>query len=115
MVTGEAFQYTLSEDLDGNGAIGPGESTTGVVTFVAGTELAGTLEVLDSRMVGGNFTITFSAMPGTKWQVQKSATLVSPLWVDVGTVQTADGNGYFQIVDPVGSASTGFYMAYRVP
>jgi len=115
LVTGEAFQYTLSEDLDGNGAIGPGESTTGVVTFVAGTELAGTLEVLDSRMVGGNFTITFSAMPGTKWQVQKSATLVSPLWVDVGTVQTADGNGYFQIVDPVGSASTGFYMAYRVP
>jgi hypothetical protein len=87
----------------------------GVVTFVAGTETAGTLKMLASEVRGGNFVIIFSAMPGTKWQLQRTASLSSPLWVDVGTSVTADSNGYVQFVDPIGTAGSGFYEAYRVP
>jgi hypothetical protein len=116
LVPGEAFRYTLTEDTDGDGSIDPAvEVTTGVVTFTAGTTTAGTLKMLDSRVIGGNFTIIFSAMPGTKWQLQKTASLSSPLWVDVGTPVTADANGYVSFSDPIGSAGSGFYEAYRVP
>jgi hypothetical protein len=115
LIAGEAFRYTLEEDINMNGTIDAGESATGVVTFVLGTDLAGTVKVLDTRMDNGNFVIVFSAMPGTKWQVQKTASLASPFWTDIGTTQTADSNGYFQIIDPVGSAGSGFYEAYRVP
>ena len=86
-----------------------------MVTFTVGSTTAGTLKMLDSRVIGGNFTIVFSAMPGTKWQLQKTATLSSPLWVDVGTPVTADANGYVSFSDPIGSAGSGFYEAYRVP
>jgi hypothetical protein len=115
LMAGEAFRYTLQEDINMNGTIDAGESATGVVSFVVGTDLAGTVKVLDTRMDSGNFVIVFSAMPGTKWHVQKTASLASPLWTDIGTDQTADSNGYFQIIDPVGSAGSGFYEAYRVP
>ena len=115
LMAGEAFRYTLQEDINMNGTIDAGESATGVVSFVVGTDLAGTVKVLDTRMDSGNFVIVFSAMPGTKWRVQKTASLASPLWTDIGTDQTADSNGYFQITDPVGSAGSGFYEAYRVP
>ncbi|NBS14871.1 MAG: hypothetical protein EBT57_08730, partial [Verrucomicrobia bacterium] len=77
---------------------------------------AGTLKVLDSRVDGsGNFVLIFSAMPGTKWQLQKTASLNSPLWVDVGSSVTADANGYVQFIDPTGNAISGFYEAYMVP
>jgi hypothetical protein len=115
LMAGEAFRYTLEEDINMNGTIDAGESATGVVSFVVGTDLAGTVKVLDTRMDSGNFVIVFSAMPGTKWHVQKTASLASPFWTDIGTDQTADSNGYFQITDPVGSAGSGFYEAYRVP
>jgi len=117
LVPGEAFQYTLTEDTNMNGLIDPAtEVTTGVVTFVAGTTTAGTLKMLENRVDGsGNFILIFSAMPGTKWQLQKTATLNSPLWVDVGTQVTADSNGYVQFIDPTGSANSGFYEAYMVP
>jgi hypothetical protein len=115
LMAGEAFRYTLQEDINMNGTIDAGESATGVVSFVVGTDLAGTVKVLDTRMDSGNFVIVFSAMPGTKWHVQKTASLASPFWTDIGTDQTADSNGYFQITDPVGSAGSGFYEAYRVP
>jgi hypothetical protein len=115
LIAGEAFRYTLEEDINMNGTIDAGESATGVVSFVVGTDLAGTVKVLDTRMDSGNFVIVFSAMPGTKWRVQKTASLASPFWTDIGTDQTADSNGYFQITDPVGSAGSGFYEAYRVP
>ncbi|NDH86687.1 hypothetical protein EBY67_06510, partial [bacterium] len=105
LVGGEAFRYTLTEG---------GVTVVGVVTFTVGTELAGTVKVLNSRIESGNFIIVFSAMPGTKWQVQKTASLASPLWTDIGPVNTADSNGYFQITDPVGSAGSGFYEAYLV-
>ena len=100
-----------------NGTIDPGagEVTEGIVTFAAGTTTAGTLKMLTSEVRGGNFVIIFSAMPGTKWQLQKTATLSSPLWVDVGLPVTVDANGYVQFVDPIGSAGTGFYEAYKVP
>jgi hypothetical protein len=115
LMAGEAFRYTLEEDINMNGTIEGGERATGVVSFVVGTDLAGTVKVLDTRMDSGNFVIVFSAMPGTKWRVQKTASLASPFWTDIGTDQTADSNGYFQITDPVGSAGSGFYEAYRVP
>jgi hypothetical protein len=115
LIAGEAFRYTLEEDINMNGTIDAGERTTGVVSFVLGTDLAGTVKVIDTRMDSGNFVIVFSAMPGTKWHVQKTASLASPFWTDIGTDQTADSNGYFQITDPVGSAGSGFYEAYRVP
>jgi len=117
LVPGEAFRYTLSQDMDMNGTIDPaaGEVTEGVVTFVAGTTTAGTLKMLTSEVRGGNFVIIFSAMPGTKWQLQKTASLSSPLWVDVGSSVTADSNGYVQFIDPTGNAVSGFYEAYRVP
>ena len=115
LIGGEAFRYTLTEDINMNGMIEAGESSTGIVTFSVGTDLAGTLDVIDSRMQNGNFIIVFSAMPGTKWQVQKTASLASPLWADIDVPKTADLNGYFQITDPVGSANSGFYEAYRVP
>ncbi|NDC00744.1 MAG: hypothetical protein EBZ83_04930, partial [Verrucomicrobia bacterium] len=91
LVTGEAFRYTLSEDTDMNGTIDPaaGEVTEGIVTFAAGTTTAGTLKIVDTRVDGsGNFVLIFSAMPGTKWQLQKTASLSSPLWVDVGSSVT---------------------------
>ncbi|NBR46157.1 MAG: hypothetical protein EBT68_03450, partial [Verrucomicrobia bacterium] len=118
LVTGEAFRYTLSEDTDMNGTIDPaaGEVTEGVVTFVAGSTTAGTLKVVTTRVDGsGNFILIFSAMPGTKWQLQKTASLSSPLWVDVGSSVTSDSNGYVYFVDPTGSANSGFYEAYMVP
>jgi autotransporter-associated beta strand protein len=115
LIAGEAFRYTLEEDINMNGMIDAGERSTGVVSFVLGTDLAGTVKVIDTRMNSGNFVIVFSAMPGTKWHVQKTASLASPFWTDIGTDQTADSNGYFQITDPVGSAGSGFYEAYRVP
>jgi hypothetical protein len=117
LVPGEAFQYTLTEDTNMNGSIDPAtEVTTGVVTFVAGTTTAGTLKMLENRVDGsGNFILIFSATPGTKWQLQKTATLNSPLWVDVGTTVTADANGYVQFIDSTGNANSGFYEAYRVP
>jgi hypothetical protein len=117
LVPGEAFRYTLTEDTDMNGLIDPAtEVTTGVVTFVAGTSTAGTLKLLENRLDGsGNFILIFSAMPGTKWQLQKTATLNSPLWVDVGFSVTADSNGYVQFIDSTGNANSGFYEAYRVP
>ena len=86
-----------------------------VILPALGIDLAGTVKVIDTRMNSGNFVIVFSAMPGTKWHVQKTASLASPFWTDIGTDQTADSNGYFQITDPVGSAGSGFYEAYRVP
>jgi hypothetical protein len=86
------------------------------VTFVAGTSTAGTLKMLANRVDGsGNFILIFSAMPGTKWQLQKSATLNSPLWVDVALPVTSDSNGYVQFTDPTGNANSGFYEAYMVP
>jgi hypothetical protein len=116
LVPGEAFRYTLTEDTDGNGVIDPVvEVTTGIVTFTVGSTPAGTLKMLDSRVIGGNFTIIFSAMPGTKWQLQKTASLSSPLWVDVGSPVLSDGNGYVKFEDPIGSAGSGFYEAYMVP
>jgi len=117
LVRGEAFRYTLSEDLDRNGSIDPvTETTTGVVTFVAGTSTAGTLKMLANRVDGsGNFILIFSAMPGTKWQLQKTATLNSPLWVDVALPVTSDSNGYVQFMDSTGNANSGFYEAYMVP
>jgi hypothetical protein len=117
LVPGEAFRYTLTEDTDGDLSIDPAiEVTTGIVTFTPGSTTAGTLKMLDSRVdSNSNFIILFSAMPGTKWQLQKTATLNSPLWVDVGTPVTADANGYVQFVDPIGSAGSGFYEAYLVP
>jgi len=115
LMAGEAFRYTLEEDINMNGTIEGGERATGVVSFALGTDLAGTVKVLDTRMDNNNFVILFSAMPGTKWHVQKTASLASPFWTDIGTDQTADSNGYFQITDPVGSAGSGFYEAYRVP
>ena len=116
LVPGEAFRYTLTEDTDGDGLIDPAiEVTTGIVTFTPGSTTAGTLKMLDSRVSGGNFIIVFSAMPGTKWQLQKTASLSSPLWVDVGTPVTSDANGYVSFTDPIGSAGSGFYEAYRVP
>jgi len=118
LVTGEAFRYTLSEDTDMNGTIDPaaGEVTEGIVTFAAGTTTAGTLKIVDTRVDGsGNFVLIFSAMPGTKWQLQKTASLSSPLWVDVGSSVTSDSNGYVYFVDPTGSANSGFYEAYMVP
>jgi hypothetical protein len=115
LIAGEAFRYTLQEDINMNGTIDAGESATGVVSFVVGTDLAGTVKVLDARVDNTNFVIVFSAMPGTKWHVQKTASLASPFWTDIGTDQTADSNGYFQIIDPLGSAGSGFYEAYRVP
>jgi hypothetical protein len=115
LMAGEAFRYTLEEDINMNGAIEAGESSTGIVTFRVGTDLAGTVKVIDTRMDNNNFVIVFSAMPGTKWRVQKTASLASPFWTDIGTDQAADSNGYFQITDPVGSAGSGFYEAYRVP
>jgi hypothetical protein len=117
LVPGEAFRYTLTEDTDMNGLIDPAtEVSTGVVTFVAGTTTAGTLKMLENRVDGsGNFILIFSATPGTKWQLQKTATLNSPLWVDVGTPVTADANGYVQFIDSTGNANSGFYEAYRVP
>jgi len=115
LMAGEAFRYTLEEDINMNGTIEGGERATGVVSFALGTDLAGTVKVLDTRMDNNNFVIVFSAMPGTKWHVQKTASLASPFWTDIGTDQTADSNGYFQITDPVGSAGSGFYEAYRVP
>ncbi|CAB5040812.1 unannotated protein [freshwater metagenome] len=105
LVGGEAFRYALTEG---------GVTVVGVVTFTVGTELAGTAKVLNSRIESGNFIIVFSAMPGTKWQVQKTASLASPLWTDIGPVNTADSNGYFQITDPTGSSGSGFYQAYLV-
>jgi len=71
--------------------------------------------MLTSEVRGGNFVIIFSAMPGTKWQLQKTASLNSPLWVDVGSSVTADSNGYVQFIDPTGNANSGFYEAYMVP
>ena len=115
LMAGEAFRYTLEEDINMNGTIDAGERATGVVSFVLGTDLAGTVKVLDTRVDNNNFVIVFSAMPGTKWHVQKTASLASPFWTDIGTDQTADSNGYFQITDPMGSAGSGFYEAYRVP
>ena len=105
LVDGEAFRYTLTEG---------GVTVEGVVTFWVGTELAGTAKVLNSRIEGVNFIIVFSAMPGTKWQIQKTASLASPLWTDIGPVNTADLNGYFQTTDPLGSSGSGFYQAYLV-
>jgi hypothetical protein len=105
LVGGEAFRYTLTEG---------GVTVVGVVTFTVGTELAGTAKVLNSRIESGNFIIVFSAMPGTKWQVQKTASLASPFWTDIGTDQIADSNGYFQITDSISSAGSGFYQAYLV-
>ena len=116
LIPGEAFRYTLTEDVNQDGSINPvTEVTEGVVSFAAGTETAGKLKMLASEVRGGNFVIIFSAMPGTKWQLQKTASLSSPLWVDVGTSVTADSNGYVQFVDPIGTAGSGFYEAYRVP
>ena len=90
--------------------------TEGIVTFAAGTTTAGTLKIVDTRVDGsGNFVLIFSAMPGTKWQLQKTASLSSPLWVDVGSSVTSDSNGYVYFVDPTGSANSGFYEAYMVP
>ncbi|NDD82300.1 MAG: hypothetical protein EBZ53_07050 [Verrucomicrobia bacterium] len=116
LTPGEAFRYTLTQDVDQNGSIDPAtEVTTGIVTFAAGTTTAGTLKMLASEVRGGNFVIIFSAMPGTKWQLQKTASLSSPLWVDVGSSVTADSNGYVQFIDPTGNAISGFYEAYMVP
>lgn len=115
LVPGEVFQYKLSEDLDGNGKIEAGEESIGVVSFTLGTDNAGKVRVADSRTENGNFILIFSAMPGTKWRVQKTATLNPPFWVDIGSTQTADGNGYFQVNDPLGPSPAGFYQAYRVP
>jgi hypothetical protein len=115
LMAGEAFRYTLEEDINMNGTIDAGERATGEVSFVLGTDLAGTVKVLDTRVDNNNFVIVFSAMPGTKWHVQKTASLASPFWTDIGTDQTADSNGYFLITDPMGSAGSGFYEAYRVP
>ena len=105
LVDGEAFRYTLTEG---------GVTVEGVVTFWVGTELAGTAKVLNSRIEGVNFIIVFSAMPGTKWQIQKTASLASPLWTDIGPVNTADLNGYFQTTESMGSSGSGFYQAYLV-
>jgi hypothetical protein len=117
LVPGEAFQYTLTEDTNMDGSIDPStEVTTGVVTFVAGTSTAGTLKLLENRLDGsGNLILIFSAMPGTKWQLQKTATLNSPLWVDVASPVTSDSNGYVQFIDSTGNANSGFYEAYMVP
>jgi hypothetical protein len=114
LIPGDVFEYTLTEDLDGNGSIGAGEQVTGKVTLQSSTNLAGTLSVHSSTLNGSNFEVVFVTMPGTRIQVQKTTSMSPANWVNVGAPMTADANGYVIYSEAI-SAGSGFFRAYRVP
>jgi hypothetical protein len=114
LVAGGVFEYTLTEDLDGNGSIGAGEQVTAKVTLQASSDLAGTLDVHSSGLNGSNFEVVFVTMPGARIQVQKATSLSPANWINVGGPMTADANGYVIYSEAI-SAGSGFFRAYRVP
>jgi hypothetical protein len=114
LIAGDVFEYTLTEDLDGNGVIGAGEQVTAKVTLRSSADLAGTLDVYSSGISGSTFEVIFVTMPGARIQVQKTTSLSPANWLNVGTPMTADANGYV-IYSESTSAGSGFYRAFRAP
>jgi hypothetical protein len=114
LIAGDVFEYTLTEDLDGDGVIGAGEQVTAKVTLQSSADLAGTLDVYSSGISGSTFEVIFVTMPGARIQVQKTTSLSPANWLNVGTPMTADANGYV-IYSESTSAGSGFYRAFRAP
>jgi M6 family metalloprotease-like protein len=60
---------------------------------------------------GGGFRITFSGMPGTTYSIQFCDSLVSSVWVTVGT-RTADSLGFYEYLDnQVSTSACRFYRS----
>jgi len=119
LMAGDVFEYTLTEDLDQDGTIDPGEQVTAKVSLASTTELAGTLAVYSTqtKIIGGNnfYEVVFVTMPGARIQVQRNTTLNAASWADVGTALTADANGYVVYQEAAPGSGSVFFRAYRAP
>jgi uncharacterized repeat protein (TIGR03806 family) len=101
---GDTFNYVVA---DGNGGV-----ATGLVTVTVQPDPAA-MEVLAIRTDPGEFTLSFTGVPGFTYTVQYTDSLQSPAWQNL-TTAVADEFGQVQTVDnsPSGGA-TRFYRAVR--
>jgi hypothetical protein len=102
----DTFSYFVTD--------GHGGGATGFVAASVGNGGAVSLNIVFGPMVlAGNFVVNFAGIPGLTYTIEAASAINGP-WTKVGnltapTVDTGNGVGVFQFVEPVGGNGSRFY------
>ena len=92
-------------DADGDGQKNSVEAAAGTDPLQPGSVIKITAVTVDA----GAVHLTFPTEEGKRYQIQTAATLVSPVWTDLGTPRVPDGSGSLTVTNDEANATALFY------
>ncbi len=100
----DSFTYILADSI---------QSSTGIVAVVVGTGFGTSASIVGFTREGAGQRVVASGLPGTRYQLQWSASLTS--WTDLGAPQLCPESGVLSVLDPGPLPASRFYRSVQLP
>jgi hypothetical protein len=100
----DSFTYILGDNI---------QSSTGTVAVAVGTGFSTAASIVGFTREGAGQRVVASGLPGTRYQLQWSASLTS--WTDLGSPQLCPDSGVLSVLDPGPLPASRFYRSVQLP